>query len=106
MSRYGAIVTVTCAGVFLAGCGIGPTRSVSLADRCGAAMKAAMPFAKIDISSRTSQNTGIDTIVAHVQGVRTDLPAGSLLPRRVAAQCDFDDNALRVFRLTEGVPPH
>lgn len=79
---------------------------VSLADRCAAVLTAAMPFARIDITDRTSRDAGIDTIVADAAGTRTDLAKDTRLPRRLAVECTFYDGILSGFRWTKGGPPH
>ena len=100
------------AAVLLAGCDwsqkmagrIAPD-TVSLADRCGEIMQKAMPFAEIEIGDRTSESTGIRTIVAHVQGTRTDIPQNGEVARDLAAECTFQNNVLTAFRWTKGGPP-
>jgi hypothetical protein len=59
----------------LAGCGV--KVSQSLADRCADIMQEAMSFAEMDIDKRTSESTGINKVVARVEGRRTDLPCPS-----------------------------
>jgi hypothetical protein len=78
--------------------------SMGLADRCGEIMRMAMPFAEIEIKNRTSENSGVDLLTARVEGVRSDLPKDSPLPREVAAECQFDNQTLIGFRWTRGGP--
>jgi|SRR5579862_9683864 len=80
--------------------------SLSLADRCAEVMKAAMPFAKIEITKRTSQGTGIDTIVARVEGRRSDLPKETTTALDLAMECQFDNNVLVGIHWTKGAPRH
>lgn len=79
--------------------------SLSLADRCANIARMAMPSADIDFTSRTSENQGIDIIVARVAGTRTNLPAGVKEGRDLAAECRFDDTVLSGFQWTKGGPP-
>ena len=75
----------------------------SLADRCGAIMQAAMPYAQIELGNRSSEGQGVTKIVARIDGTRTDLPSDA--PNRtVAAECDFTNVTLTGFRLTKGGP--
>jgi hypothetical protein len=104
-------VTVAVAG-FLAGCDwardvggkINPD-SLGLADRCADFMKRAMPFADIDIAQRTSEGAGIRTIVARVEGRRSDLPKDAPGDRDLAVECKFANGVLTGFRWTKGGPP-
>jgi hypothetical protein len=97
----GVIFALIAAGSLLAGCGV--KVSQSLADRCADIMQEAMSFAEMDIDKRTSESTGINKVVARVEGRRTDLPEGSP-PRDMAAECEFDSNILTGFRWTKGGP--
>jgi len=78
-----AIFILIIAGSALVGCGV--KVSQSLADRCADIMQGAMPFAEIDIDKRASESTSLSTIVARVEGTRTDLPEGSP-PHDLAAE--------------------
>src|SRR5258708_4715909 len=80
--------------------------SMSLPDRCAAVVQAAIPYADIDIGKATSQNKGVSTILAHVEGARTDHPNAEGISRNLAADCEFSDNALVSFRLTGIGPEH
>jgi hypothetical protein len=82
------------------GCHLVP--SGGMAERCADLMHQADPGAKIDITSSSAAATSITTIVAHVEGVRTDLPPHGPLPRHLAVECRFDDNVLTGFRWTKG----
>jgi hypothetical protein len=79
--------------------------TLSLADRCANFMKAAMPSAEIEIEKRTSENTGIRTITARVEGTRTDGAKDAPIERGLAAECHFDNNLLTGFQWTKGGPP-
>jgi hypothetical protein len=111
MRRSAAIPILAVAGL-LTGCGwsqriekeVAPD-TVSLADRCADIMKRAMPFAEIDVGDKTSQSMDVRTIVAHVQGSRTDMPDSSQVERDLAVECTFVDNVLTAFRWTKGGPP-
>src|ERR1700690_320981 len=95
-----------CLAATLAGCnwaqGVGSRvnpGSMSLADRCAAVMTAAIPYADIEIGKTTSQNKGVSTILAHVEGTRTDHPSGEGISRNLIADCEFSDNVLVSFHL-------
>jgi len=106
MRQPAAILAVVAAGL-LAGCSLSRRvvpDTVSLADHCAEIMKAAMPFADIDIGNRTSQSTDIRTIVAHVEGTRTDMAGNDQVGRDLAAECTFEDSVLTGFRWTKGGP--
>ena len=100
------------AASFLAGCSwsqkiegrIAPD-TVSLADRCGAIMQAAMPFAQLDLGDRTSHSPDVSTIIAQVAATRTDLPKDVTTGRDLMAECTFRDNVMVAFRWTKGGPP-
>ena len=79
--------------------------TASLADRCAAIMKKAMPFAEIDIGDRSSAASGLRTIIAKVAGKRIDMPNNSQVERDLAVECTFDDNVLTAFHWTKGGPP-
>jgi hypothetical protein len=79
--------------------------TLSLADRCANFMKAAMPSAEIEIAKRTSENTGIRTITARVEGTRIDGAKDAPIERSLAAECRFDNNLLTAFQWTKGGPP-
>lgn len=84
----------------VAACGL--ARSGGMADRCADIMKAAYPGADIDITKRGAAATSITTILAHVEGVRSDVPPHGPLPRNLAVECRFDDSILTGFRWTAG----
>jgi hypothetical protein len=86
----------------LAGCGGGLPHSVGLTDRCADIMKAAMPFAEIEIGKASAAAEGIDKITANVEGTRKDVPGGT--PHQLAAQCIFVDSVLTGFSWTQGGP--
>ena len=73
-----------------------------MADRCADVMQQAYPGVDIDITKREAAATNITTIVAHVEGVRSDIPPQGPLPRNLAVECRFDDSILTRFRWTAG----
>ncbi len=83
-----------------AACSLAP--SGGMADRCARIMKEAYPGGDIEITKREAAATSLTTIVAHVEGVRGDLPAGAKVPRHLAVECRFDDSILTGFRWTAG----
>jgi hypothetical protein len=111
--RAPALTPILIAGLLLAGCSlservgshINPS-SMSLAERCAAMMQAAMPYADIDIGKATSQNKGVSTILAHVEGTRTDHPDAEGISRNLIADCEFSDTVLASFHLTGFGPEH
>ena len=68
-------------------------------------MQRAFPSASIEVGKSDTSATGLTTIVAHVEGTRTDMPAGGPLTRDLAVECRFEDNILTGFRWTAG-PEH
>jgi hypothetical protein len=79
--------------------------SVGMADRCAEIMKKAMPYADIDLGQRTSEASGVSTIVARVEGTRSDLPKDAPGDRDLAVECRFDNGVLTDFHWTKGGPP-
>jgi transposase len=77
----------------------------SMSDRCVRIIRAAMPFADLDIGNQTSESPDVRTIVAKVEATRTDLAKDSPAEHDVAAECTFTDSALTGFRWTKGGPP-
>ena len=88
---------VCCLG---SGCSI--TRNIGLAERCADVMQRAFPGATIDIGKSEASATGLTTIVARVEGVRSDRPPEGPLTRDLAVECQFDNNVLTGFRWTTG----
>jgi hypothetical protein len=86
--------------IALAACGLVPQGG--MADRCADLMVAAYPNADITITKREAAATGLTTIVAHVEGDRTNLPANARIARHLAVECKFDNNILTGFRWTAG----
>jgi hypothetical protein len=78
------------------------TRDVGLAERCADIMQRAFPNADIEIGKSEASATGLTTIVARVEGVRTDIPSEGPLTRDLAVECQFDNNILTGFRWTAG----
>jgi hypothetical protein len=109
-----ATICMAAAGLLLAGCGIRQAArdltgtlapdAVSLADRCADAMRRAIPSANIRVDNETSQNAGIDTMTAHVEGTRTEYPEDKEIVREVAVECRFDGQMLVDFHWTKGAP--
>lgn len=79
--------------------------SIGLAERCADIMQRAYPSAGIDITKSEASATSLTSIVAKVEGVRTDTPPDNPLPRDLAVECQFDENILTGFRWTAG-PTH
>jgi hypothetical protein len=112
MRRAAACLALLAVGPLLAGCDWAKTvtgrinpDTLGLADRCANVMRAAMPFADIDIGKLSSENTGIRTITARVEGTRGDAPKDVPIARDLAVECQFDSNILTGFRWTKGGPP-
>ncbi len=89
-------VTAACGGI---------PRDVGLGERCADIMRRAYPSAAIDITKAEATATSLTTIVANVEGVRTDVPAGAPVPQDLAVECRFDENIMTGFRWTAG-PTH
>ena len=83
-----------------AGCSI--PHETGLAERCADVMRRAYPSATIEITKSEAAATSLTTIVARVDGLRTDLPPDAPLPRDLAVECRFDENVLTGFRWTAG----
>jgi hypothetical protein len=81
-----------------AGCGI--PRDVGLAERCADFMRRAYPSAPIEITRSDASATSLTTIMARIDGVRTDIGEDAPLPRNLAVECRFDQNVLTGFRWT------
>ncbi len=62
-----------------------------MAGRCADLMQQAYPGADIDIAKREAAATGLTTIVAHVEGNRTNLPPNTTLARHLAVECKYDE---------------
>ncbi len=82
------------------GCHLAPTGG--MAERCADLMRQADPGADIDITKSDAAAASITTIVAHVEGVRTDLPPHGPLPRHLAVECRFNGDILTGFHWTKG----
>src|SRR5271167_4408342 len=99
--RFGLAATALCLVCSLwTGCGI--TRDVGLAGRCADIMQRAFPSATIEIGKSEASAQGLTTIIARVEGVRSDLPPDAPLLHELAVECRFDDNILTGFRWTAG----
>jgi hypothetical protein len=68
-------------------------------------MQRAFPSASIEIAKSEASATSLTTIVAHVEGTRSDVPAGESMVRDLAVECRFEDSILTGFRWTAG-PEH
>jgi hypothetical protein len=101
MRHPGSPATILGLVCFLgAGCGV--TRDVGLAARCGDIMQRAFPSATIEIGKSEATATSLTTIVARVEGIRSDMPPEGALTRDLAVECQFDNNILTGFRWTAG----
>ena len=102
MRRTRWVSVLPAAGLFclVAGCHLVPAGG--MADRCADIMQRAYPGADIDITKREAGATSLTTIVAHVAGVRNDMPPHGPLPRDLAVECRFDNGILTEFRWTAG----
>ena len=89
---------VCCLGT---GCGSIP-HDVGLAERCADIMQRAFPSAMIEIGKSEASATGLTTIIARVEGIRSDIPPEGPLRRDLAVECQFDNNILTGFRWTAG----
>jgi hypothetical protein len=78
---------------------------VGLAERCADIMQRAFPSATIEIGKSDVSATSLTTIVARVEGIRSDIPPEGPLRRDLAVECQFDNNILTGFRWTAG-PQH
>lgn len=79
--------------------------TLSLADRCGQIMQAAMPFARLDLGDRAARSPDVRTIIAQVGASRTDVPRDAPGGGDVAAECTFENNVMTAFHWTKGGPP-
>jgi hypothetical protein len=82
------------------GCSI--PRAIGLAERCADVMRGAYPSATIEITKSEAAATTLTTIIARVEGLRTDLPPDAPLRRDLAVECRFDESVLTGFRWTAG----
>jgi hypothetical protein len=91
------------AALALGGCGL---RETSLSDRCGEVMQDAFPSGKIKVTkaevTADPAGTSVTSMVAAVNGVRSEVAEGNVLARDVAVECRFEDNILTGFRWTAG----
>jgi hypothetical protein len=104
MCRHPSDIPVLALACWLAGCAaaarLGPQGG--MAERCADFMTRAYASAAIDITKSEAAAQSLTTIVAKVEGVRTDLPPHAPLPRFVAAECRFENGVLTGFRWTKG----
>jgi hypothetical protein len=73
-----------------------------MAERCADFMTRAFPGASIDVTKSEAAAESLTTVVATVEGVRSDLPRAVRVPHRIAAECRFDNGILTRFRWTKG----
>lgn len=84
------------------GTGCGGVRDSGLAARCADIMQRAFPSATIEIGKSEASATGLTTIIARVEGVRSDMSPEGPLAHDLAVECRFDDDILTGFRWTAG----
>jgi hypothetical protein len=65
-------------------------------------MQRAFPSAAIEIGKSEASATSLTTIIARVDGFRSDMPPEGPLAHDLAVECRFDDNILTGFRWTAG----
>jgi len=103
MRHLRSVRAALCFGVVCCLCtGCGVTHDVGLAGRCADIMLRAFPSANIEFGKSEASATALTTIIAHVEGVRTDMPLEGPLTRDLAVECQFDNNILTGFRWTAG----
>jgi len=107
--RIPAIFLALAVPGLLTGCGLTQRVTASInpdslgtTDRCAYIMKVAMPSAEIEVDKRSMANVDLNTVVAKVEGTRTDLPDKSPVPPAVAAECEFKGGILSTFHWTKG----
>ena len=83
-----------------AGCSI--PHDTGLAERCADVMRRAYPSATIEITKSEATATTLTTIIARVEGSRTDMPPDGPLPRDLAVECRVYEDVLTGFRWTAG----
>ena len=66
------------------GCSV--SRDVGLAGRCADIMRRAFPSAAIEIGKSEASATSLTTIIARVEGVRSDMPPEGPLTRDLAVE--------------------
>lgn len=99
--RHVCVALIACfLGPIATGCAVVPQGG--MAERCAEIMKEAYPGADIDFTKREAAATSLTTIIAHVEGNRTNLPPDAKLARRLAVECRFDNGVLTGFRWTVG----
>jgi hypothetical protein len=104
MRRLMSQVSVVALACGLAGCSPA-ARFVpegGMAERCANFMTKAYPAAAIDIIKSEAAAASLTTIVAKVEGVRTDLPPHAPVPRFVAVECRFENGVLTGFHWSKG----
>ena len=65
-------------------------------------MQGAFPSATIEIGKSEASATSLTTIVARVEGIRSDIPPEGPQRRDLAVECQFDNKILTGFRWTAG----
>jgi hypothetical protein len=84
------------------GSGCGVARDVGLAARCADIMQRAFPSATIEIGKTEASATSLTTIIARVEGTRSDMPPEGPLARNLAVECQFENSIMTGFRWTAG----
>jgi hypothetical protein len=100
LGQGAALLSFAVLSSVLATCSI--PRDVGLAARCADIMQLAFPSANIEIGKSEASATSLTTIVARVEGIRSDMPPEGPLARDLAVECQFDNNILTGFRWTAG----
>jgi hypothetical protein len=75
--------------------------SVSTVDRCSDFMRRAFPNGDIDLLD-SHIDTGMESALVTVQGVRKGVPENSRYARSVAVECRFEGGVLTGFRWIAG----
>jgi hypothetical protein len=102
MHRFAKVVLPALA-CWVAGCGVSHfVPQGGMTDRCADLMVKAFPGADIDIAKSSAAAISLTTIVAKVEGVRTDLPPHAAAARRLEVECRFDSDVLTSFRWSKG----
>lgn len=99
--RYFRHVSAVVLYFIAAGCSTIP-RDVGLGERCADFLRLAYPSAPIDITKTDASATSLTTIIAHAEGVRTDMSTDGPLARNLAVECRFDENILTGFHWMAG----
>jgi hypothetical protein len=101
MRRRVSEVVLAALACGLAGCGRFVPEG-GMAERCANFMTKAYPSGAIDVIKSGATAESLTTIVARVEGVRTDLPLHAPQPRFLAVECRFENGVLTGFHWTKG----